>query len=110
MLGRFRARDAEQPVSVLLSDTGQRVAHLLLLGAQLLLVGDVLIAAAAALVRDRAAGVMRAREGVTSFSTRPNATFFVTLTIRTSQQSPTAVRGTNTARPSIFANPAASAV
>ena len=54
VLGRFRARDAEQPVSVLLSDTGQRVAHLLLLGAQLILVGDVLIAAAAALVRDRA--------------------------------------------------------
>ena len=40
----------------------------------------------------------------------PNATFFVTLTMRTLQISPAAVRGTNTARPSIFAKPVPSAV
>lgn len=53
---------------------------------------------------------MRAADGTTSLSTRPNATFFVTLTMRTSHWSPTAVRGTNTARPSIFAKPVPSEV
>lgn len=53
VLSGFRTRDAEQPAAVLLADAGERVAHLFLLGAKLLLVGDVLIAAAAALVRHR---------------------------------------------------------
>ena len=56
MQRRFRARDAEQLRAVLLSDAGERVAHLFLLRAQFFLVGDVLIAAAAALVRRRAGG------------------------------------------------------
>ena len=53
---------------------------------------------------------MRAAPGTISFSIRPNATLLVTLTMRTSHWSPTAVRGTNTARPSTLAKPVPSAV
>ena len=62
MHGSGRAGNAKQPAAVLPADTGQRVAHLFLLRAQLLLVGDVLVTAAPAPSR-RWAGRFYARAG-----------------------------------------------